>query len=536
MSVFEELLFRRNQARAFEQARMLVFRKKGGEPAAPPDPATETLGLLRDSEMVRLGILPDRRPLDVSLAIAMLTGLLLGASGSGKTRFLLSLLMTALKWSLGRKPAETTGPAQLVVHDEVSDTKGETIDEIKKHLAALYLESGEESRERLVRSVRLLEWAKDAVSPSAPFDNAAGATSNAFLADLRTSIEIAVSSQTYTDSVRQALFMVRRLLIEKRLPPNYRYCQRLLSDPAFRARQLDGVSDRDVRAYFAQLDDTLPRQTAEALLRRIQYGLSFPEIKLSTGIPPAVLDRLLPRTEPLLTIGNFGPGTTLPPSKAREQASQRIVDYLLNAPRQASNGYRRLVIEEAAAFLTTAGELVEPLANAARTLRSFRMGILYVAQDFENALPKPLVETLTLNSAWWAMFQSRREGEWIAPYAIDAAEGAKGRAAFVEHVRALPRQHFYFYAKRGKALFARALDVVAPEERTGKSEDELREIFRTKIAVHSLIPAAVAQSAIEQWETEVVDSPAPSSPSARPKRRSPKGIADLLGDLEDSDA
>ncbi|MCK6682056.1 MAG: hypothetical protein L6R30_06510 [Thermoanaerobaculia bacterium] len=515
---------------------MLAFRQKGDVPAELPDPAAETLGLLRDKEMLRLGTLPDRRPLDVSLAIIMLTGLLLGASGSGKTRFLLSLILAALKWSLGLKPAEGTGPERLIVHDEVSDTKGETIDETKKHLAALYLESGDEFREKLARSVRLLEWSRDAVSPSAPFDNASGATSDAFLADLRTSIEIAVSSQTYTDSVRQALFMLRRLLIAKRFPPNYRYCQRLLSDPAFRIRQLDGVSDPDVRAYFAQLDDILPRQTAEALLRRIQHGLSFPEIKLSIGMPPAVLDRLLPKADPLLTLGNFGPGMRLPPSKAREQASQRIVDYLLDAPRRGGSGYRRLVIEEAAAFLTTAGELIEPLANAARTLRSFKTGIVYVAQDFENALPKSLVETVTLNSSWWAMFQSRREGEWIAPYAVDAEEGAKGRAAFVEHVRALPRQHLYFYAKRGKALYARALDVVAPEERTGKSADELREIFQTKIAVHSLIPVAVAQSAIEQWEAEVVDQPAAPSPTSRPKRRPPKGIADLLTDMEDADA
>ncbi len=251
---------------------------------------------------------------------------------------------------------------------------------------------------------------------------------------------------------------------------------------------------------------------------------------------PAVLDRLLPKTDPLLTLGNFASDMSLPPSKAREQASQWIVDFLLEAPRRGGAGFRRLVIEEAAALLTTAGELVEPLANAARTLRSFNTGIVHAAQDFENALPKSLVETLTLNSSWWAMFQSRRDGEWIAPYAIDVAEGAKGRAAFVEQVRALPCLDFYFYAKRGHALRARSLDVIAPEERTGKSKEELREIFRTKIAVHSQIPSAVAEAAIEKWEAEVVDPPATPTPSARPKRKTSKGIADFLSDMEDGDA
>ena len=61
------------------------------------------------------------------------------------------------------------------------------------------------------------------------------------------------------------------------------FYQRLLTDAAFRARVLDGVAD-DVRAYVAHLDEIVPRQTVEALLRRIHDDLSFPEARLS--VPP----------------------------------------------------------------------------------------------------------------------------------------------------------------------------------------------------------------------------------------------------------
>lgn len=533
--MLDQILLRWNQPRAYEEARRLALRP-AETPAEPPDVHGETLAQLRGNEAIRFGEIPDGRPLDVDTGIGLQTGLVIGAPGYGKTRLLLYLMRTALCWSLGQRPPGARGPARLVVHDELSDTKGETVEEMKKHVAALYLRADDVTRERLARSVRLLEWSRESVSPTAPFDNAAGTVSDAFLADLRTGIEVAVSTQTYTDSVRQALFMLNRLLIAKRFPPNYRFSQRLLNDAAYRAHVLEGVADRDVRAYFSHLEDALPNQTRDALLRRIQYGLSFPEIQLSIGVPPAALDRLLPATDPLLTLGNFGPGVSLPPSKARERASHRIVDHLLEAPRRIGQGHRRLVLEEAAAFLTTAGELVEPLANASRTHRVFNSSVVYAAQDFENALPRPLVETLTLNSAWWAVFQSRREGEWIAPYAAEAAEGAKGRAAFVEHVRALPRQHYYFYAKRGRALPAKAPDVLAPEEETRRSGDELLEIFRTRIAVTSLIPARVAAAEIERWEAETVDG---FRAAAEPRRRRPpvRGIGDLLADLEgDADA
>ncbi len=529
--MFDEFLFHVNQQRAFDQARRLAVRKPAS-PAAPPDPYTETLDLLRGPETIRLGTLSDDRPLDVSLAIAQLSGLVIGASNSGKTRFILSLLMQNLRWSLGRRPKGATGPDRVVIYDEICDPKTETVEELKKNVAADYLAYDEEMRERLARSVRVLEWSRDAVSPTAPFDNSAGAVSGAYLADLRTSIEVAASGQTYTDSIRHLLFMLYRVLIAKRYPLNCRFCRRFLKDAAFRGHVLDGVSDRDLVAFFSHLEDTASNQTIEAALRRIERPMAYPEIALSIGMPPSAIDRLLLKTEPLLTLGNFGPGTSLPPSRARERASNRVIDYLLEAPRKAGQGRRRLVIEEAAAFLSSAEELAEPLANAARTHRSFRSGIMYAAQDFEKAIPGPLAESLTLNSAWWAIFRSKREGAWIAPYAADCEEGTKGRTAFAEKIAALPQRHFYFYGKTGRALPACALDVPSPETRSGLSKDELLEIFQKEIAVHSLIPAAIAQAAIEQWEADVVDRPVAPPPSARPKRRVPRGIEDFLSDFD----
>jgi hypothetical protein len=456
------------------------------------------------------------------------SALVIGASGSGKTRFILNLLQSAIERSLLPNAGD-----RLYVDLELVDPKQETFDLLAQHLAALWLTSDPSTRERIAAAVRVIDWSKDAVTPFAPFDNSAGEVSNTYLAYLRTDVAIQAGEHAYSGALRQAFFMLACVLVERRFPPNYRFAMRFLDDEAYRRRILEGVPDADVRAFFTEAKHTIPKQTRDALLRRIQSDMSFPEVRLSVGIPPADLDRLLPRRPTPVVLGNYGCSMTLPLAKGKERASYRLIDVLLSAPRRDARRRGLLVIDEAPMLLNEENELTAALMEGARTLRSAGMGILFAAQDFANALPSQIVRTLMLNTRWWAIFQSREEAEWIYPHIVrpsgDASETERHRE-FSRGIQNLRRQHFYLYVKGHSALPLRATDVADPAIR---SAAELRGIFRREIAARSTVNSKTAADLIAKWEAEVIDGGAapPAPTAAKRKRQSARGVDQLLRDL-----
>jgi hypothetical protein len=419
---------------------------------------------------------------------------------------------------------------------ELVDPKQETFDIASQLIAALWLLADDATKERIARAVRVIDWSPDAVSPIAPFDNIAGDVSDAYLAFIRNDVAIQASPQTYTESLRQASFMLCRLLVDRRFPPNYAFAVKFLDQAPYRERILQDVRDPDVRAYFHEAAHTLPRQTREALLRRIQSDMAFPEVRLSIGIPPADLDRLLPKNAAQVTLGNYGCTMTLPLAKGKERASYRLIDLLLAAARRNPQCPGIAFIDEAAMLLAGSTELAQPLTEGARTLRSVGMGLVFCAQDFANALPSPMVRTLMLNTRWWAIFQSREEAEWIYPHAVPSAddlvlsEGDRHRD-FLRRFHGLQRQHFYFLSKGSVALPLRARDVPEPSALVGGvTPDHLRAVFRREIAARSMIGSRVAADLIADWEAQVVDQVQP--PKAAPPTNARQGtLADLLKQL-----
>jgi hypothetical protein len=466
----------------------------------------------------------DSHPLHLPGEIALASSLVIGASGSGKTRFILNLLQTAIERSF-------LGQDSLEIELELVDPKQETFDLLAQYLAALWLRSEGATRERIASVVRVIDWSRDAVTPFAPFDNTGGDVSNTYLAYLRTDVAIQAGEHSYSGALRQAFFMLACVLVERRFPPNYRFAMRFLDDEAYRRRILEGVADADVRAFFGESNHALPKQTRDALLRRIQSDMSFPEVRLSVGIPPADLDRLLPRRDTPFVLGNYGSSMTLPLAKGKERASYRLIDVLLSAPRRDPRRRGLLVIDESPMLLSEENELTAALMEGARTLRSAGMGVLFAAQDFANALPSQIVRTLMLNTRWWAVFQSREEAEWIYPH-VAAPPSTKSEAErhrdFVRTVQNLRRQHFYLYVKGHRALPLRAPDVADPVLR---SADELRAIFRREIASRSTMPARTAGDLIARWEANVVDQAAVPPATRKTKTASPRGIDQLLKDL-----
>lgn len=513
------LAYERARARAGLRPQELVF--------------ADAVRALHGPFAIPFGHLPDGTPVSVDRGTALASALVIGATGSGKTRFLLGLIASLIR-RLFDEPAFRRDMA-ADVELEVIDPKQETFDLVAQVIAALWLLADDEMRERIASAVRVINWSADAVTPMAPYDNVGGEVSDAYLAFLRNDVAIQSSAQTYTESLRQASFMLCRLLVDRRFPPNYAFAVKFFEDVTYRARILEDVRDPDVRAYFRDAAHTLPRQTREALLRRIQADMAFPEVRLSLGIPPADLDRVLPKSQTRITLGNYGCTMTLPLAKGKERASYRLIDVLLAAPRRNPRRPGLVIIEESPMLLAGSSELAQPLTEAARTLRSVGMGLVFCAQDFANALPSPMVRTLMLNTRWWAIFQSREEGEWLYPHVVNSAEdlarseGDRHRE-FIRGVHGLARQHFYLLAKGSVALPVRAIDVPEPSQLAGgTTSDRLREIFRREIAARSMINSKTAADLIASWEARVVEQMQPPRPETK---KPPTGtLADLLKQL-----
>jgi hypothetical protein len=265
----------------------------------------------------------------------------------------------------------------------------------------------------------------------------------------------------------------------ERVPPILRLVSKLYSDPAFRAKVIADVAEPGLWNYFAELDRHMARPTADALLRRFQHDLSFPEVRLSIGIPPGSLRNILPAGSPLVTLGNYGSGMALPASVGKERAAHRVTDVLLRAPRRDPKRPGLLFLEEAPTLLAGGSELVEPLTTAARTLRSVGFGVIFCGRDVANALPGPMVRTLQLNTWWWAIFRSHEEADWIYPHLlVDAAGAALSEGGRQKELRrlmvGLPRQKYFLRVKGEPALPMRAPTVPDPSAAAKRAEAELQ--------------------------------------------------------------
>ncbi|MHB1046984.1 MAG: type IV secretory system conjugative DNA transfer family protein [Thermoanaerobaculia bacterium] len=513
-------ILHRERRRAYEMAVAAELPK-----LAPPKPSSEVMeevrGRLAGPGALTFGRLPSGQIVRVKGDTSMKSALVIGAPGSGKTRFLLGLLIELISRALRDE-----------VEIELVDPKTETYSLTCQILAALYLGGDSALREAIRRRVRVIDWSREAVSPVTPFDNTEGIVSNAYLAHLRTDATVQASPQTYTESLKQALFMLSWLLTEKGFPPNLRFVSKLYSDPAFRAKVIADVAEPDLRNYFAELERHMARPTADALLRRFQHDLSFPEVRLSIGIPPASLRNILPAGSPRITLGNYGSGMALPASVGKERAAHRVTDVLLRAPRRNPKRPGLLFLEEAPTLLAGGSELVEPLTTAARTLRSVGFGVVFCGQDVANALPGPMVRTLQLNTWWWAIFRSHEEADWIYPHLlVDEAGAALSEGDRQKEFRrlmvGLPSRKYFLHVKGEPALPMRAPTVNDPSDMAKRSEAELLEVFRREIASVSMVPAKTAADLIARFEAEVVDRA--TIPPAPPKKAAPKGAAPVRG-------
>lgn len=505
------------------QDRALAYERGRRQATHAPGPARPNYEALDGEHALAVGTLADGTPVNLRRAIGLKHGLVVGASGSGKTRGLLDrLCQLILGMAAGLTPE---------VEIEVIDPKGETSDLLKASLAVLLITGPRVVAEWIRRHVWVAGWTRDRVTPMPPFDRADGRISAAYLADLRTQATAEASAYGFTDATRHMYRMYSQLATELGHPPNYAVCAALYTDAGLRARLLRDISDPFLRSYFESVVETMPRSTILALLRRVQYQLSFPEVRASIGLPVAAIDQLGLRRTGLVRIIDVSTRFALPPGMAGERATHRVIDVLRTAPRRDSRRPAVLVLEEAAALLARSPELVEPLASGVRTLRSVEQYFWYVAQDYTSALDAQLLEPLVLNSFWLALFQSRRDAAWLAEQIGDGS--AEARRAFQRDIENLPCQTYYLWPKGYDVMRLRAMDCPDPAVE-GLTFEDLLEIFDREVASASMVPIATADRLIAEWEASILGrrEVAPPTEAAGPKR--PYSMADLLHDLTDT--
>ena len=524
-------LFRCEQQESYVRA-LALERKRRPKPRSRGAAIEEARTGLDAADALTFGTLPDGSALRVARPIAFMSALIVGAVGSGKTRLLVALLLDLLREWL--RQLATSPSAPLGFHLELSDPKFETYDLLRKHLAALWKISSERTREQLVAAVRVIDWSRTHVTPFAPFDNPRDSRlSNAYLAHLRTDVMVQSSRATYTEPMRQLLFMFHWLCVELRFPPNYRFAVRFMHEAPFRRTILARVPEPDVRYFFEHFEVTTARATRDGVLRRIQGDQAFPEVRYSIGIPPAALDRLaIVRAAPL-TLGNYACTMTLPLSKGLERAAWRLTDILIDAPRRDTRVPMWIAQEEAIIQLLGSPDLAEALMAALRTLRSVRTGIVLLGQDVANALPAHVLRNILLNTRWIAGFQCREEAQIFYPHVVfdpdDTRSEAERLRDFQREMQGLPRQQFQLLVKGHAALPLRAPTVPDPTTIAGvHDEEELLEIFAREFTPTSMIPVTRAADLIAEWERDVVDHVEVPMPEPRSATSAPiRSLADL---------
>lgn len=520
------------------EERALAYEKARRQPLpddAATTPAREPIEDLGGPDAVEMGTLPDGSTVRLRREIVAKHGITAGASGSGKTRATADRIVRIID-------GQARGDAPDV-EVELIDPKGETADFLKASLAVRLLTGPKKVADWIRANVWVAGWRRDRVTPMPPFDNKGTRISDAYLADLRTNAAAEASAYSFTDGTLQAYRMYAWLCAALRHPPNYAACTAIYTDAGLRARVLRDVADPFLRAYFENLEAAVPRSTISALLRRVQYQLSFPEVRASIGIPPAAADGLAVRRDGLVRIVDVSTRFALPPGMAGERATHRVVDVLRSAQTRDQKRPAVLVLEEAAALLARSPELAEPLATGSRTLRSFNVGLWFVSQDFSTALGAALLEPLVLNSFWLAMFQSRRDASWLAEQVAGSASGAKANAearrAFQHDIENLPCQTHYLWPKGHGVLRLRAMDCPDPTA-DGLGIDELVEVFDREVGARSMVPIATADKLIAEWEAAVLGRREIAPPEEAPAKKHPYSMSDLLRDLteetgEDSD-
>jgi hypothetical protein len=426
-------------------------------------------------------------------------GLTCGSSGSGKSSAL-SLIVEGFAAAPGHRA-------------EVIDPKGETCIVLAEHAAMTLLRLPQDQRETFARRFHVIDVREDSVTPANLFA-VPPQMSPALLASLRASAMVNAGEHEFSDLMQHGLFLVFSVAIALQRGITKKFVRRLLLEDAFRQRTLaPEIHDAALRDSIEHLDDVLPTATRQALVRQFDMHLSTRLGRIWFGLSPAAVARLVPASpDAHIVIGNFGPSLLLSPSLARTQAVNRLIDVLTTTMVNANPVATLLLIEEIGTLVRHTA-VARFLLEGLRTLRWKLLSIVCCAQDPTNAIPKDVLHALLLNMRWLLAFESGRDDASILlPYLPPRASEGDRKSAFLAEMATLPPQHCYFLRKGLPPLRMKTRDLPDPKT-SGKSRDELLDIFYSEIASRSMVRVVDAERLIDDEERDwVTGNIPPQSP------------------------
>jgi len=489
---------------------------------------SETLQHLRGKgpvdSLVTLGTLSDGRHAGLALdRLVGAHGLISGSTGSGKSRFLASVIMALLL------------DMRHDISIEALDPKSETAILIRRSIAAAYKTGSDGLRSWLASHTYFIGLSPDRVTLTPLFRPQAG-ISSALAAHMIADAIVSASPEPFTRPMEECLRQLCRVIIELGggAGLNARFVTRLLNDPKYSRRISDRIADPDVREYLRNIGN-IPKNTRAAVIRRIRHRVSFPEVRAAEGVPVADVPVTIPYLDkPGIVLGDFGPHLSIPASLAGERATLRLVDLLLRAAKRDRKLPAFLILEEVPNLLGQGSLLLEPLSIAVRCLRSSGVSLNFITQALGN-LPREFADLLLLNASWLAAFRGDRDSSVVysmAPTnsAVRRFSEADRRRAFERHMKNLERRHYYFWFKGTRvALPLRTPEFPDPWQAAGVSAQELDDLFDREIASRSMVSLRHANELIERWEAEFVDNESNLPPPQDPiKPREP-----VIGSVND---
>lgn len=521
----------RGGLRTLTGERALAYERRKRQPVAlppPPDSSTEALSRLDGPDALIIGTHMGR-PVNLKSEIARRSALILGASGSGKSFWVLSALKALIL-------AMVTG---LSFEIAMVDAKNESVDLLRQVIGGWLLTFPERQKEWLRRHVRVIMFGRDRVTPLRPYDNLGSAFTDSYTASFRTAVTVDAGTADYTDGTRHARAMLDRVLTDLRWPLSSPVAVRFFTDTAFQNFVASRVRDGHLRSFIHTMAVTVPKGTAAAVCRRVDREMSDPHMRAAKGVPPAALDKLLPVIEPGLTLARVGPDRVLTPTTAQDLCLLLYFELLASVPTRSTSLPLLIVAEELAATVAGSPRLVLPITQLLRTSRSFGVALWALAQDFENAATVEMATSFVLNARFLVAFASREEASWLASHVPpDFAPGlsdSERKRAFLREMERLPARHFFLWVKGEDLLRCQSLDVPVPSVEFGRSAEELTEVFDREIGSRSTITLEKAEELIAEFEADVLGKqdvvPAPDPKSVPPIT----SMDDLLRHLDDDE-
>ncbi|MFA6954319.1 MAG: hypothetical protein WC538_00445 [Thermoanaerobaculia bacterium] len=423
--------------------------------------------------------------------------LLVGSTGSGKTRFWLAIVMRKLKRALRRRVR--------MQGIRLCDPKGETAKLLMAYIALLWLASDDDVRQLICSAVHCVVAEGNRVTPIPPFAQIPG-KSTAYVAELRAAAFDRAS--VISGQMRHTLFTCFWAMCELEAPFSYRFVVRLLRDGGYRGWVREHVQDQLLR----ELIDAIPsfaRATIEAVLRVIVMFVSYGVVRASVAPPPRVLRQLGLPADPSIVIGDFSSSGSVPRSIALTRAKWFAADSLFEASVRDNSTHLNLAFEEVTALLAEVEELTDLLLNGYRTLRSRNVSVTSLLQSLEG-LSKSVAHELLLNSGWAAFFASGGDAAQllfphVTPDPRDPRRESERARAFAKSVQELKTREYFLWVKTNGVLRMTAPLLEDPTP----SVDELVETFHREVAPASTISVTQAEHYLAEWEREFVDQVRP---------------------------